>query len=72
MKDYITSAEILKQQTGLSLLNRCEAINNKYGFPKMNMTLLRRMYKEKGIKKKAIQYKKVVTPELEAEVQHLK
>ena len=54
MKDYITSAEILKQQTGLSLLNRCEAINNKYGFPKMNMTLLRRIYREQGIKKKAI------------------
>ena len=41
MREYITAAATLKQQTGLSLVNRCEAINAKYGFPKMNPTLLR-------------------------------
>ena len=54
MREFITSAATLKQQTGLSLVNRCEIINAKYGFPKMNMTLLRRIYKEHGVKKKVI------------------
>ena len=72
MQEYITAAATLKQQTGLSLVNRCEAINSKYGFPKMNPTLLRRIYRVKGIKKKAIQYKKVVTPDMEAQLPELK
>ena len=68
MREHITAAETLKQQTGLSLANRCEAINNRYGFPRMNPTLLRRIYGEHGVKKKAIHLKKVVTPELQAEL----
>ena len=54
MRDYITAAATLKQQTGLSLVNRCEIINSKYDFPRMNTTLLRRIYKDHGVKKKVI------------------
>ena len=72
MREYITAAATLKQQTGVSLVNRCEAINAKYGFPKMNPTLLRRIYRLYGIKKKAILYKKVVTPDMEAQLPELK
>ena len=68
MIKHIISPATFKQQTGLSLANRCEAINERSGFPKMNPTLLRRIYRNQGIKKKAILLKKVVTPELQAEL----
>ena len=34
----------------------------------MNSTLLRRIYRKHGIKKKVIEYKKVVTPDMEAQL----
>ena len=68
MEDYIVDRETLKQQTGVSLVNRCELINQKYPFPKMNTALLRRIYRKHGVKNKAIQYKKFIQPELEEQL----
>ena len=54
MEEYVVDRETLKQQTGVSLVNRCELINQKYPFPKLNTALLRRIYRKHGVKNKAI------------------
>ena len=62
----------MKSQTGLSLADRCKQINDRYEFPRMNVTLLRRIYRRYGVKKKAFKYTKVVTPDLQAQLPALK
>ena len=68
MQEDLAAPTTLKQQTGMPLAGRCEAINERYGFPRMNQTLLRQIYRKVGIKKKAYKYKKVVTPDLAAQL----
>ena len=64
MQRYIVSGDTLKSHTGLSLADRCKQINDRYEFPRMNVTLLRSIYRKYGVKKKAYKYLKVITPDL--------
>ena len=52
------------QQSGLSLTERCLQINNLHPFPPLGPTLLRKIYRRVGIKKKAINYNKFCKPDL--------
>ena len=57
----------------MSLTDRSVAINQRsYQFKKMNPTLLRTIYRRSCVKKKAILHKKVVSPDLAAQLPALK
>ena len=73
MQADIATPETLQRQTGMSLADRSKEINDRqYPFNKMNPTLLRNIYKKHQVKKKAILHKKVVTPDLAAQLPALK
>ena len=71
MNDYIVSEATLLRQSGLSLVERCLQINQLHPFPTLGATLLRKIYKRAGIKKKAINYNKFCKPDMQAELPQL-
>ena len=71
MNDYIVSETTLLEQAGLSLVERCLQINRLHPFPPLNPTLLRRIYRRIGVKKKAINYNKFCKPGMEEQLPQL-
>ena len=56
--DYIVNEETLKLWTGLSIKDRCIHFHRKYPEIKMSASMLSQIYKNHGIKKRAIHYTK--------------
>lgn len=49
--EWVTSRETLKNQIAMSLKDRCTHFSNSFPEANLNPTLLRQIYKNKGIKK---------------------
>lgn len=47
--DYLTSSDVLKQQTGLSLKKRCVLYHRKYPYSKLSVASLHRIYRSNKI-----------------------
>ena len=56
--EWLTSAVTLRNQTSLSLVDRCRHFVREFPTAKMNPTLLRLVYRKYGIKKKKYRWYK--------------
>ena len=70
--DYITNKGTLKDWVGLSLVDRCKYFHRQFPEKKLNPTMLTRIYKKFGIKKRAIRYTKSFKPEKVQQYQNMK
>ena len=57
-QEWLTSAATLSAHVGLSLKDRCKLFHRQFPERKMNETLLRKIYRLHGVKKKVIRWKK--------------
>ena len=57
--DWVTSSSTLKKQTALSLGDRVKHFQREFPTAKMNVTLLREIYKRHKIKKRKLRFYKV-------------
>ena len=55
---WLTSADTLVRQTAMSLKDRSTQFKREFPSAQMNQTLLRKVYRIHGIKKKAIRWNK--------------
>ena len=56
--EWLTSSPTLRKQTSLSLEDRCRHFREEFPNAKLNYTLLSRIYKMHGIKKKKLRWYK--------------
>ena len=56
--EWLTKTMTLRQQTSLSLADRCRHFMKEFPTAKMNSTLLRLVYRTHGIKKKKLRWYK--------------
>ena len=69
---WLTASDTLAEHVGLSLQERCVFFHRRFPEKKINPTLLRKVYRIRGIKKKAIVYKKVLPPHIASKFEELK
>jgi hypothetical protein len=61
MKDWATSDQVLKDQTGLTLEERCVFFHRQFPELRISRSTLRTIYREVGIKKKKVRLIKNVS-----------
>ena len=57
--DWVVTLSTLKKQIALSLADRVKQFQREFPTAKMNVTLLRKIYRQHGVKKKKIRFYKV-------------
>ena len=69
---WIVNAETLKIQTGMSLKDRAQHFMKQFPGTKMGYTLLSKVYKQHGVKRRKITWKKMANNRTEEELKREK